>query len=129
MLGLMYVALTAKPISLRRLIALFAAVLVSANLALVLTHRADAPRLALHAAISLTLLVWSLPAARAVYDTIRFRKLQLDALQPVSDFVRWTYGFCLVALAMLGICIVLGPDYRINFATLLRDLTHLPAMR
>ena len=123
MLALIYLALTAKPISLRRLIVLFAAVFVWANFMLALAHATYAPQLALRIATSITLLVWSAPVARALYDTIRFRKLQLDALQSVSGSIRWTYGLCLVALPMLFICMLLGPDYRINLATLLQSLT------
>jgi hypothetical protein len=122
-LALIYLALTAKPISLRRLLVLFTAVFVWANFMLALAHAAHAPQLALRIATSIALLVWSAPLARALYDMIPFRKLQLDALQSVSGFIRWTYGLCLVALPMLFVCILLGPDYRINLATLLQVLT------
>lgn len=123
MLALIYLALTAKPISLRRLTVLFAAVFVWTNFMLASAHATYAPQLALRIATSITFLVWSAPVARALYDTIRFRKLQLDALQSVSGFIRWTYGLCLVALPMLFVCILLGPNYRINLATLLQAIT------
>ena len=123
MLALIYLALTAKPISLRGLIVLFAAVLVWTNFTLVLAHTTHSSQLALRTATTITLLVWSAPVARAVYDTTRLRKLQLDALQLVSGFIRWTYGFFLVALPILFVCILLGPNYRINSATLLQVLT------
>jgi membrane protease YdiL (CAAX protease family) len=115
--------LTAKPISLRRLIALFAAVLVWANFALVLAHTAHAPQLALRIAISITLLVWSAPVARAVYDTTRFRKLQLNALQPVSGFIRWSYGFALALLLIVGVSILTHQARGITLAYVLRMAT------
>jgi membrane protease YdiL (CAAX protease family) len=111
-----YLALTAKPISLRRLMALFATVLVWTNFALVLAHTAHAPQLAIRIAISITLLVWSAPAARAVYDTTRSRKLQLNALKPVSGFIRWSYGFALALLLIVGVSIFTRQAPRITLA-------------
>ena len=106
MVGLIYIFATAKPISLRRLLALFAAVLVWTKFVLVLAHTTHVPHLALRTAISITALVWSAPVARAVYDTTRLHKLQLRALQPVSDTIRWSYGFALTFLLTVGVGIV-----------------------
>jgi hypothetical protein len=122
-LALIYLALIAKPISLRRLLVHFAAVFVWANFVLALVYATYVPQLALRIATSITLLVWSAPVARALYDTILFRKLRLDALQLVSGFIRWTYGLCLIALPMLFVYILLGPNYRINLPALLPALT------
>ena len=120
MLALIYLALTAKPISLRRLIALFAAVLVCTDFILVLAHATHAPQLALRSASSITFLVWSAPLARAVFDTTRFRKLQLDALQPASGFIRWTYGFALAFVPILTIGIVIHPGHEVPLGGLAR---------
>lgn len=113
MLGLIYIFATAKPISLRRLLALFAAVLVCTEFTLVLVHATHASQLALRSASSITLLVWSAPLARAVFDTTRFRKLQLDALRPASRLIRWTYGFALAFVPILTIGIVIHPGHEV----------------
>jgi membrane protease YdiL (CAAX protease family) len=122
-LAMIYLALTAKPISLRRLIALFAAVLLWTNFTLVLAHTTHAPQLALRIAISITLLVWSAPLARVVYDTTRFRKLQLNALQPVSGFIRCSYGFACALLLIVGVSILTHQARGITLAYVLSMAT------
>jgi hypothetical protein len=54
-------------------------------------------------AIGVVLLAWALPLACAVRDSIRYRRLALRALRPVSDVVRWTYAVALVAIPVTAI--------------------------
>ena len=118
MLGLIYIFLIAKPISVRRLFLLFVLGLMLAPSVLALLHEKDSPSHALAIAASVVLLVWSLPLLRIVHDTIRLRRLSLDALVPVSDVVRWTYGFALLALPMLTIGCLLNQAHRFVLAAI-----------
>ena len=100
MFGLVYIFLVAKPISIRRLCLLFVLALMLVMTLLSVLHAGDALKYGLAFATSVVLLVWALPLVRAAYNTIRSRGLALEALHPVSDVVRWTYG---VALAVVPI--------------------------
>ena len=118
MLGLIYVFVTAKPISIRRLFMLFVLGLTSTSSVLGIFHMKDSPSRALVIATSVVLLVWSLPLVRIVHDTIRLGRLSLDALVPVSDVVRWTYGFALLVAPTLTIGCLLNPAHRLVLAAI-----------
>jgi cation transport ATPase len=120
MLGFAYVFLTAKPISMRRLSALFVVALILSLLVFGALHMKHSERDALFVAASLTMLVWSNPLLRALRDSLRYRRLSLDALRPVSTFVRCTYGFALVAAPLIGIEAGLMGTRGVHLAVLLR---------
>lgn len=116
MLGLIYVFVIAKPVSIRRLFLLFVLGLMLTPSVLAIFHAKDSPSHALVIATSVVLLVWSLPLVGIVHDTIRLGRLSLDALVPVSDGVRWTYGFALLAVPTLTIGCLLNPAHRLALA-------------
>lgn len=120
MRGLIYLALTAKPISLRHLLILFVFAQVSANLALITFHSKHAPYEAVTIAGAITLLMWSIPLARLVYDAICFRKVVPDVLSPVSGFIRWTYGFALAFVPIFTIGTVIHPGHKVPLGGLAR---------
>jgi hypothetical protein len=122
-LAVIYLALSAKPVSLRRLLILFAFALASANLVLVVFHPKHAPNVAFVIAAAVSLLAWSMPLARLAYCAVRFRVLVSDVLLPVSDVIRWTYGFALAAAPMLGVVILVAPTHRLGSIALLRIIT------
>jgi hypothetical protein len=117
-LGLIYVFLIAKPISIRRLFLLFVIGLTLTPSVLAILHVKDSPSHALAIATSVVLLVWSLPLVRIVHDTIRLGRLSLDALSAVSDAVRWTYGLALLAVPMLTIGCLFNPAHRLMLAAI-----------
>jgi hypothetical protein len=112
-LGLTYFFLIAKPISIRRLFLLFVLGLMLTPSVLAIFHVKDSPSHALLIATSVVLVAWSLPLVRIVHDTVRLRRLSVDALVPVSDFVRLTYGFALLALPMLTIGCLFDSAHRL----------------
>jgi hypothetical protein len=122
MLGLIYLFATAKPISVRRLSALFVLALISANLGLRVLQITDASKNSLLIATSLVLLVWSIPLLRTLHQTVCNRSLVLDALHPVSAFVRLTYGLALAALPIAAITALSPPLHSVHLAILLRLL-------
>ena len=118
MLGIIYVFVIAKPISIRRLFLLFALGLMLTPSVLAIFHVKDSPSHSLVIATSVVLLVWSLPLVRIVHDTIRLGRLSLDALVPVSDVVLWTYGFALLVVPTLTIGCLLNPAHRLVLAVI-----------
>ena len=101
MLGFLFVFLTARPVSLRRLGLFFILVLVLSTGMLEVLRARHALSDALITATALTLLMWSFPLARMLRDSVRARTLSLDGLLQVSAFVQWTYGIALAAGAVL----------------------------
>jgi hypothetical protein len=101
--GLVYIFLVAKPISIRRLCLLFVLALTLAMTLLSVLHAGHALKYGLAFATSVVLLAWAFPLSRAVYDSIRYRRLAIDALHPASDVVRWTYGVALVVVPIMAI--------------------------
>jgi hypothetical protein len=120
-LGLIYIFATAKPISMRRLSLLFVLLLISATLVLrVLQVRT--PGGAMLTATLVTLLVWSAPLLKIMYTTASRRSLSLDALQQVSGFVCWTYGFAIAAVPIVTVSAILSPTRSLHLAALPRTL-------
>jgi hypothetical protein len=103
-LALIYIFVTAKPISIRRLSALFVSALTLSTLALRALQIKDSNKDAFLIAALLTLLVWITPLLCVLRDTIRYRGLSLDALRPVSVCVRATYG-CAFAVPIVALVV------------------------
>lgn len=108
MLGLIYIFATAKPISMRRLSALFVLVLFSSTLVLRALN-VSAPHGALLTATLVTLCVWSVPFLKIIHATASRRALSLDALQQVSRSVCATYGFVIAATVSVAVSAILNP--------------------
>src|ERR1700693_262153 len=98
MLGFMYVMLTAKPISLRRLCLLYVFLLASARSLLGGVHVEHATSLALTVATTVSLLVWVSPLVRVLVGAVFGTRIALEAFETVSACVQFTYGFVLVML-------------------------------
>jgi hypothetical protein len=120
-LGLIYIFATAKPISIRRLSLLFVLALISVTLVLRVLH-VSTPHGALLSATLATLLVWSAPLLKIMYTTASCRRLSLDALQQVSGFVCWTYGFAIAAVPIVTVSAILSPTRSLHLAVLPRSL-------
>ena len=103
MLGFMYVVLTAKPVSLRRLCLLFAFLLASARCLLGGLRVEHAASVALAIATALTLLAWVFPLVRVLVGAVFGRRIALEALESVSACVQFTYGFVLVMLPVVAL--------------------------
>jgi hypothetical protein len=120
-LGLIYIFASAKPISMRRLSLLFVLVLVSASLVLRVLH-VSTPRGALLTATVVTLFAWSAPLLQIVRTTASRRTLSLDALQQVSGFVCWTYGFAIAAMPIVAVSAIPNPTHGLHLAVLPQSL-------
>lgn len=98
MLGLIYIFVTAKPISLRRLSLLFFVTLILSSAFLGVSPMTHQCSQAIIIASSITALVWSLPLIQVLCATVWRRRVSLRALTPVSGAVLWTYGLGLATL-------------------------------
>jgi hypothetical protein len=103
----------------RRLSLLFVLVLISAGLVLRVLH-VSTPGGALLTATSLTFFAWSTPLLQIVRATASRRTLSLDALQQVSGFVCWTYGFAIAAMPIVAVSAILNPTHSLHLAALPR---------
>lgn len=122
MLGLIYIVIVAKPISVRRLSLLFVITLVTARCVYGVTQVANPPSVALATASALTALAWLTPLARAVVRSVKSRQLVLDALDAASAVVRITYGSALVALLLVALQPIANPMHPFTLAMLLPNL-------
>jgi hypothetical protein len=120
MLAVVYLTLTAKPLSLRRLLLLFAFALIVANLVFASLHVRHGPHAALVTAAGVTLLAWSMPLVRLVYGAIRFHTFMPNAFAPASGFILWTYGFALAFATMLAISVVTNRAHVVPLGILAR---------
>lgn len=118
-LALIYIFATAKPVSIRRLAALFVSILLMATPALEVFRVRDIKNDALVIAASLTLLAWITPLLSIVRDTIRYRSLCLEGLRSVSFFVLWTYGLALSAAPIAAMSEALNPTRWLHLGQLL----------
>jgi hypothetical protein len=103
MLGFMYVVLTAKPVSLRRLCLLYVFLLASARCLFGFLRVEHAASLALAIATAITVLVWVSPLARVLVGAVFGRRIALEALATVSACVQFTYCFVLVMLPVIAL--------------------------
>jgi len=122
-LALIYIFATAKPISIRRLSALFTLTLILSTLVKELFSIRDGQSYALVAAASLTVIVWITPLLQVLRDSICYRRLSLRPLRPVSTVVQLTYGFALAAVPTIAIAGALIGTRGMHPVVLLRLVT------
>src|ERR1700680_721659 len=103
MLGFIYVVLTAKPISIRRLCLLYALLLASARCLFGALRVEHAASLALTMATVITLLVWVSPLARILVGAVFARRIPLEVFETVLTCVQFTYGFALLLLPVIAL--------------------------
>ena len=101
MLGLIYIFLVAKPISIRRLSLLFGVTLVTTDCLFGIMHIQNWRSAALATATTLTAIAWLIPLGRIAATSVRAQRLVLDALDSTSAFVQVTYGSVLATLLLL----------------------------
>jgi hypothetical protein len=102
MLGFIYVVLTAKPISIRRLCLLYVVLWASARCLLSILRVEPATSLTVAIATALTLTVWVSPLVRVLFGTLLGKRIAVEAFERVSACVQFTYGFVLVVLPMIA---------------------------
>jgi hypothetical protein len=119
-LSLIYVVVTAKPISLRRLSLLFFVAFIVSSAVLGVSPVAHHSSRAMIAASSITLLAWLLPLIQVFCETIGRRRLSLRALAPVSGVVRCTCALGVAALTFVTIGRLLGVTQHLMLGSLLR---------
>lgn len=122
LLALIYVMATAKPISIRRLSALFVVVLVSANCALRMLQLGNVSRDAFWIATAISLFAWSVPLVETLRLTVCNQKLSLEALHSASDFVWWTYMCAFIAVRMAALTGIASFPHTLTLAALSRLL-------
>jgi len=103
MFGFMYVVLTAKTVSIRRLCLLYVFLLASTRCLLSVLHIEHAASLALALATAISLLVWVSPLVRVLFGAVFDRRIALEAFETVSVRVQFTYGFALVMLPVIAL--------------------------
>lgn len=80
MLGLIYIFVTAKPISIRRLCLLLILLIAVARCMTIVLRREDVATAALGAAAAATVLVWFAPLARVAIDSLSAGRIVVKAL-------------------------------------------------
>jgi len=118
LLALIYVAMTAKPLSLRRLLMLFVVTLVLANAVFGLLHEKHASNAALVAAAAMAFVMWSMPLMVLARHGILYRGLPIGTLDRASGFVRWTYVFALTLVVVLALRELIDASRQITLAEL-----------
>lgn len=103
MLGFIYMVLTAKPISIRRLCLLYVVAWASARCLLSILRIEPAASLAVELATTIVLLVWVSPLVRILYDAIFGKHIPLEVFGTVSGRVKFTYGFVFVILSVVAL--------------------------
>ena len=120
MLAFIYVILTAKPISVRRLSVLYVFSLVLARSFLSILRIEPATTLALGIAATISVLVWVSPLVRALFSSIAGRRIALEAFERVSACVQFSHGFALVALPIITIEIWLAAPHALMQVAVIR---------
>src|ERR1700676_920013 len=108
MLGFIYVVLTAKPISIRRLCLLYAVAWASARFLLSILRIEPAASLAVELATTIALLVWASPLVRLLFRVLRGRRVTLEVFETVSACVQFTYGVALLVVPATAVKIWLS---------------------
>lgn len=122
MLGLIYIFVVAKPISIRRLSLLFAVTLVAARCFYAVMHVKNSQSAALATAAALTIFAWLAPLLRAVGSSVKAQRLNLDALDSASGVVRITYASALAALLFVAFGRIVNAMHPLTFGILLPTL-------
>ena len=122
MLGLIYIFLVAKPISIRRLSLLFTIALVTAYFLYGVIHVANPRSVALATATVLTIIAWLTPIVRAVVSSVKSRRLVLGALDSASGVVRISYGSALAALLFVAFQPIANAMHPFTLGMLLQTL-------
>jgi hypothetical protein len=121
-LGLIYIFVVAKPISIRRLSLLFVVTLVAARCLYAVMHVENSQSAALATATALTILAWLAPLLRAVGSSVKARRLNLGALDSASGVVRITYGSALAALLLVAVRPIVNAMHPFTLGMLLQTL-------
>ncbi len=119
MLGLIYIFIVAKPISIRRLSLLFGVTLVTADCLFGITHIQNSQSVAFATATTLTVIAWLAPLGMVVASSVKARRLVLDALDSTSALVQVTYGSVLATL-LLVCAPVVNAMHRLTLGILLQ---------
>jgi hypothetical protein len=122
-LALIYIFATAKPISVRRLSALFLLTLILVTPMQRIFGYGNTRPDALEVAGSLTLIVWSVPLWLVLRDTIYRGVLTLDAFRLVSAFVQWSYVLSLTAASTIMTWMIANGMRSLTVGELIRLLT------
>lgn len=123
MLAMIYLSLTAKPLSLRRLFCLFIVALIAADAASVELGAKEPLHAAAAVAATITLAAWSAPLARMMYHSIYHRSRWQSALLEVSGFIQWTYCGAAVFLLSISIAVAISPAHHLTLGSLFQSLT------
>ena len=103
MFWFIYVMLTAKPLSIRRLCLLFVFSYMSARFLTSVLQAQHEASVALAIATAITVLVWVSPLVRVLFGAVFGRRIALEAFGAVSACVQFTYGFALVMLPLIAL--------------------------
>lgn len=119
-LALVYIFATAKPVSIRRLVALFTSTFILTKPFLEIFQMRNAQEGALLTASSLTLLFWSLPLLQMLC-AIPYHRTWLE-IQNVSARVQWTYLFVMLTVPILGTSAIVRGTRPLHLGELVRLL-------
>lgn len=120
MLAWIFIISTAKPISVRRLLALFVCVLVVTWLALGVLGFGQPKNGALIVAAAATAVAWLVPLLRFVVQTIRRGNVAWYALDSVSSSVQFSYALALAALPLGAAVFLLSSTRDLALSAFLR---------
>jgi hypothetical protein len=118
-LGLIFIFVVAKPISFRRLSLLFVVTLVTTRCLYGVMHVESAQTVALATATALTIFAWMSPLVRAVWNSVKARRLAFGALDSASGIVQCTYGSVLAALLLTAYRYTVNPMQPLTLGMLL----------
>ena len=122
MLGFIYVVLTARPISIRRLCLLYVVAWASARFLLSILRIEPAASLAVELATAITLLVWVSPLVWLLFCVVQGKRVTLEVFESVSACVQFTYGFALLVLSAAAVKIWLSVPIALTQASLIRAI-------
>jgi hypothetical protein len=109
-LALIYIFLTAKSVSMRRLATLFVLTLILATTYQGILGARNGQSKAIFIAASVTALAWVIPPLQAAFDTVRHGSLRLHALRCASIPVQWSYAFA-VATGFASVFVLVGAPH------------------
>jgi hypothetical protein len=122
MVGFIYVVLTAKPISIRRLCLLYVVSLASAWYLLGILRVESAASLSATTATAVAFLVWISPLVRIPLCVLFGKRFALGVFESVSIPVQFTYGFALTMLFLVAAEMLLAMPHALAQASLIRAI-------